>query len=112
PRRPVADGGDRYGLVARPGAVRQLPEPEEPRPVPVLDQRPPLAAYRLAELLHLAAQDLVHLVDVDHGARHSEMPSPRARHAARSRRKRSLFAAVLGRAPRRTARAGAAARGT
>src|SRR5438093_8207221 len=42
----------------------------------------------------------------------SEVLLPCARHAALSRRKCLLFAALLGRAPRRTVRAGAAARGT
>src|SRR6185369_3049856 len=71
PRRPVAHGGDRHRLIARTGAVGELPEPEEPRAPTFLDERPPFATDRVAELVHFAADDLVYLVEIDHGARHS-----------------------------------------
>src|SRR5213593_3996550 len=53
PGRPVADGGERHGLVARSRAVRELPEPKEPGLALLLDERPPDRAHRVAELLHL-----------------------------------------------------------
>src|SRR5262249_16849669 len=71
PGGPVAHRGNRDCLVARTGAVGELPVPEQTSPPVLLEQRTPARAERVRALLHLPALDLVHLVQVDHGGRHS-----------------------------------------
>src|SRR4029077_1324306 len=51
-----------------------MPEPEETGVAALLDQRPPRRADGIAELVHLPADDLVHLVEKDHAPRHSGVP--------------------------------------
>ena len=107
PGRPVADGGERHGLVARPRAVRELPEPQEPGLPMLLDERPPDRAHRLAELLHLPPGHLVHLVDEDHaGAIARSLSAPQAPGGA-FWSGRPLFGAPLLRSLRGALRAGA-----
>src|SRR5262249_53924661 len=62
----VARGAQRDGLIARPGAVGQLPVPEQADVAPFGEEGHPAGADGVGEGLHLPAADLVRLVDEDH----------------------------------------------
>src|SRR6185503_20611846 len=80
PGAPVANGGDRNRLIARPGAVRVLPEPAEPCLALLLDPRLPHRAHELFERIHATGDDLVDLVEEEHAGDRRRGPTAGSRY--------------------------------